>query len=98
MIPKLYFILAQLRKGDLTNLPNKDGISTSTVPDLITVGLGIMGGIAFIAVVYGGLKYIWSRGNPQETAKAQNTILFALIGLVIAIFAVTIIQFVVGRT
>lgn len=58
---------------------------------------GLAGAIAFIIVVLGGLKYALSQGNPQETAKAKNTILYAVIGLVICVTAFSIVRFVIAE-
>lgn len=52
-------------------------------------------GIAAIAyVVYGGVQYIISQGEPDRTKSAKDTILNALIGLVIVIIASAVVSFV----
>jgi hypothetical protein len=51
----------------------------------------------FVAIVYiiiGGFKYINSRANPDRTAEAKNTVFDALIGLLIAVAATAIINFI----
>jgi ABC-type Fe3+ transport system permease subunit len=48
-------------------------------------------------VVYGGVQYILSQGEPDRTTKARDTIFNALIGLVIAVAATTAVTFVAGR-
>ncbi len=48
-------------------------------------------------VIFGGFKYMISQGDPQGVASAKDTILYAIIGLVIAISATTIITF-IGNT
>ncbi len=53
--------------------------------------------IAIIYVLVGGFKYMTSRANPDKTQAAKNTVLDALIGLVIAIVATAVIAFVAGR-
>ncbi|HUC95925.1 MAG TPA: pilin [Candidatus Saccharimonadia bacterium] len=56
--------------------------------------LFIVGGIvAVIFVIYGGVQYILSQGNPDNTKKAQGTIINAVIGLVITILAATLVNF-----
>jgi hypothetical protein len=45
----------------------------------------------------GGLKYITSQGDPNATATAKNTILYAAIGLVVVALAQVIVRFVIGR-
>lgn len=51
--------------------------------------------VAFI--IYGGILYISSAGSPDGIAQAQKTILNAIIGLVLALFAVTVVAFAAGR-
>ena len=53
------------------------------------------GVITCIMIVWGGIQYITSTGNPQGVAKAKNTILYSAIGLIIVIFAATIVNTVV---
>lgn len=48
-------------------------------------------------VVYGGITYIRSQGQPDQTAQAQKTILNAIVGLVMAVAATGLITFVAGR-
>jgi len=52
--------------------------------------------ITCIMIVWGGIQYITSTGNPQGVVKAKNTILYSAIGLIIVIFAATIVNTVVG--
>jgi uncharacterized membrane protein YidH (DUF202 family) len=95
MITRLV-ILAQLRRGDV-NLPGGGALSQETADRVRGVALAVFGGIALVVVAYAGFKYVMSQGNPQETAKAQNTLMYAFIGLIVAILAVTVISFVIGR-
>lgn len=53
--------------------------------------------IAIAFVLIGGFKYITSRANPDKTVSARNTILDALIGLVIALAATAIVSY-IGRS
>src|SRR6266568_644542 len=48
-------------------------------------GVTLAGYLAAIFILWGGIKYVKSRGNPSETAAAQATILNAVVGLVLAI-------------
>ena len=47
-----------------------------------------------IMLVYGGLRYIISGGDSKKVTDAKNTILYAIIGLIIAILAYAIVNFV----
>ncbi len=88
-------ILAQLHRDEV-NLPGH-ALNQGTADRVLGVARIIFGGIALIMMAYAGFKYITSQGNPQETAKAQQTIIYTLVGLVVAIFAVTLISFVIKK-
>jgi hypothetical protein len=45
-------------------------------------------------LIVGGLRYITSNGDAQGATSAKNTILYAIIGLIVAILAYAIINFV----
>ena len=57
----------------------------------------IVGIVCVIAIIIGGLRYVLSGGDSQQTANAKNAILYAIIGLVITITARSILVFVLGR-
>lgn len=57
----------------------------------------IVGILAVVMIIYSGIHYVSSMGNPTEVTKAKNTLTFSVIGLVVAIFAYAIIGFVVAR-
>lgn len=58
----------------------------------------IIGVIAVIMIIIGGLKYIMSAGDPSNVTSAKNTILYAIVGLVIVAFAQIIVLFVLQET
>lgn len=57
----------------------------------------ISGVISVIMVVIGGIKYVTSNGDPKGAQSAKNTILYAIIGLVLTLLAATIVAFVASR-
>jgi hypothetical protein len=59
--------------------------------------LRIAGLVAIGYIIYGGVLYITSQGSPDQTGKAQNTILNALIGLVVAVVATAFVSFIGNR-
>lgn len=71
-----------------------DDSLVKNVVDVITL---VSGMIAVIMVVIGGLRYVLSNGDPQGTQSAKNTILYAIVGVIIAIAARSIVLFVVDR-
>ena len=58
--------------------------------------LFLVGAISVIMVVVGGLRYVISGGNTTNVGAAKNTILYAIVGLVISLLAYAIINFVIG--
>lgn len=55
--------------------------------------LKIAGIVAVAFVVIGAFKYVGSQGDPEGTAKAQSTIINALLGTAIAIVAAVFVNF-----
>jgi hypothetical protein len=53
--------------------------------------------IAVIMVIVGGLRYVLSGGNPKAVEDAKNTILYSIVGIVVASAAYAIVYFVSGK-
>lgn len=64
---------------------------------LIEILLRVAVLIAIAYVLIGGFKYITSRANPEKTSTAKNTIVDAIIGLIIAVAATAVVSFIAGR-
>jgi hypothetical protein len=56
----------------------------------------IVGAIAVIMLIIGGLRYVISQGDKGNVESAKNTILYAVIGIVVAVMAYAIVNFVAG--
>jgi hypothetical protein len=56
-----------------------------------------VGIIAVIMIVYGGFRYITSGGDATKVTSARNTILYAIIGLIIVALAQFIVKFVLKK-
>ena len=67
------------------------------IKTIINIFSSIVGIVAVIMVVFGGLKYITSGGNDSNVGAAKNTILYAIIGLVIVASAQVIVKFVLSK-
>lgn len=66
----------------------------STIVNILSWVVGIT---AVIMIIIGGLLYVISTGDSTKAAKARNTIIYALVGLVIVALAQVIIRFVIGK-
>lgn len=80
----------QNSEGDITG---NNGIVV-TVAEVLVYAAGIL---SVIMLIIGGIKYATSNGDSGNLKSAKNTVLYALIGLVIAIFAQAIVQLVITR-
>jgi hypothetical protein len=56
----------------------------------------ISGYLAAGFIIFGGIKYVKSQGEPGETAQARQIINNALMGLIICLLSVAIVQFIAG--
>ena len=61
---------------------------------IVNILLFIIGAISVIMLIYGGIRYTISAGDSGSVTAAKNTILYAIVGLVIAILAYAIVNFV----
>lgn len=69
----------------------------NTLRQNIVNTLGFAGGIlAVIMIIYGAFRYVTSNGDASKIKSAKDTILYAVIGLVIVIAAYAIVNFVLG--
>lgn len=70
--------------------------ASDIVKKIINGLLFLIGIIAVIMIIYGGIRYTTSAGDSTKIAAAKNTILYAVVGLIVAIMAYAIVNFVVS--
>jgi hypothetical protein len=78
--------------GQTANLFGSTGIF-STITNVL---LFLLGAISVIMIIVGGLRYVISGGNSNNVTAAKNTILYAIVGVIIAMLSYAIINFVLG--
>lgn len=93
MLPLLYQV-AQIIDSDEIGIPTTPA-SGDSVKSILQIVFTIAGGISLVFIVIGGMKYVLSSGDPQQTAKAKDTIMYAIIGLIFALIAFVIVSIVV---
>lgn len=64
------------------------------IKTVVNILLFVIGAVAVIMIVIGGLRYTISQGDSSSVSGAKNTILYAVVGLVVALFAYAIVNFV----
>ena len=66
----------------------------TTVQKIINVAVGVIGVVAVVMIIIGGYQYATSVGDAGKVKNAKNTIMYGIIGLVIAFLAYAIVNFV----
>ncbi len=94
-------IAENLDAGAQRTDPDADPDAEERVNQIIVTVINIfslvVGVISVIMIIIGGLKYITSGGDSGNVTSAKNTILYAIIGLVVVALAQIIVRFVIER-
>ena len=69
----------------------------SSIKNIINVILGILGVVAVVVIIYGGFTFMTSQGDAGKVMKGRNTILWGVIGLIVALMAFVVVNFVLGN-
>lgn len=76
--------------GQPTELVGDGGIFNR----ITSILLFIVGAVAVIMLIFGGIRYVVSGGDQNNVTAAKNTILYAIIGIVVALLAYAAVRFV----
>lgn len=68
----------------------------NVVVNIINYALFFIGALALIFVIYGGILFVTSGGDAEKTTKARNTLLYAIIGVIVVVLAYAIVNWAVG--
>ncbi len=63
--------------------------------NILALALWIAGIVAVVFIIVGGIRYIMSAGNDKAVVDAKNTIMWAILGLIVAITAGSIVTLIV---
>ena len=88
---------AEKAQGKVTTIGGNVGATDnldSLIQKIINAVLTIIGIVAVVMIILGGVNYATSQGDPSKVKKAKDTILYGIIGLVIVIMAFAIVNFV----
>lgn len=77
--------------GQTSDLFGAAGVFTT----ISNVMLYVIGAVSVVMIIIGGLRYVVSGGNSTAITAAKNTILYAVIGVMVALFAYAMINFVI---
>lgn len=79
-----------------TGLPTISA-SAANVQTIFQIVFGILGAVAVIYIILSSIRMITAQGDPQSVQKARQGILYAAVGLVIALSAELIVTFVLNK-
>ncbi len=64
---------------------------------VLTIFFGVAAVISVLMIVIGGLMFVTSGGNSEHATRARETIIYAVVGLIVSLSAVGIVQFFLGN-
>ena len=79
-----------------TNSLNSNNLM-STLNTIINVVIGIIGFVAVMVIILGGVQYTTSAGDSGKVKKAKDTIMYGIIGLIVALMAYSIVNFILSN-
>lgn len=75
------------------SIDGKDGL----IKTVVNVLLWAVGILSVIMIIFSGLRYITSAGDASKTKSAQSTLIYSVVGLIVAIMAYAIVNMVINR-
>ena len=69
---------------------------TSIVGTVINTMLFIVGILSVIMIIYAGIRYVTAHGDSKQVGDAKNTLIYAIVGLIISIVAYALVNWVTG--
>jgi hypothetical protein len=90
---KLLTFLAKLNPAD-AGIP-ENPLTQTTVNNVANAAFMLAGIVAVVFIIIGGISYSISAGDPGKISKAKDTILYAVIGLIVVLVSFIIVQFVI---
>jgi hypothetical protein len=85
--------LSSISPGNLPQTP----ANNTAVQTIMGIAFGVIGALALLMITVSGLRYIVSGGDPEKMKRAKEGIIYALVGLTVAISAEAIVAFVAGK-
>lgn len=71
-------------------------LDSGAIATLLNVSFTVIGGLAVLFLLVGAVRYVTGNGDQNQINQAKNTILYAVIGIVVSLMGFAIVQFVIG--
>lgn len=89
---------AELKKGSDAAMPtDATGDLAGSFRVIANILIFLVGAVAVLVIIMGGFTYVISSGDPARIKRAKDTILYGVVGVVVAILAFAIVTFVVTK-
>ena len=85
----------QVLPGDV-KIPQND-LGQGQLRSALQIAFGIGGALAVLIIVVAGLRFVTARGDPQAVSRARNSVIYAVVGLVVCAMGFAIVTFVVDN-
>lgn len=76
---------------------NSNSDLPTVIQNILNAIIAVAGIVSVVFIIIGGIQYTTSAGDPGKTKKAKDTILYALIGLIICALSFAIVNFTISR-
>ena len=83
--------------GGITGTEEEGNGLTDKIAGIVNAVIGVLGIVAVVVIILGGISYMTSNGDATKVKKAKDTILYGVIGLVIVILSAAIVNFVIFK-
>ncbi len=90
----IFAVDAGTKVSDIATKTGSETDVTNPVRAIIYAIVGMIGVVAVIMIILGAISYATSQGDPGKVKKGKDTILYGIIGLVVALLAFAIVFFV----
>lgn len=90
-------VFDQCKQNGSASVCKAQGDSASgMIKTIINILLYVVGIIAVIMIIVGGVRYTVSNGNASQVKEAKDTILYSIVGLIVAAMSFAIVNFVIS--
>lgn len=76
---------------------NNGNALTGIIKNVIDILLFLVGTISVLMIIIGGIRYSTSNGDQAQVTSAKNTVLYSVVGVVVALMAYALVNFIVER-
>ena len=90
-------LITQFAAKQINTLDGGGDDLVGSVTGILNAVIAVLGIVAVIVIIIGGVSYMTSSGDSSKVKKAKDTILYGVIGLIIVALSFAIVNFVIGN-